>query len=54
MRVIEQIEKHFGRDGVQFLGVSKIIKLENGENRRVAEELLTKNKHKYVINGKNL
>ncbi len=54
LRVIEQIEKHFSKDGVQFLGVSKTIKLENSENRRVAEELLAKHKHKYVINGKNL
>lgn len=34
--------------------MSKIIKLENSENKRIVEDLLIKNKHKYVINKRNL
>lgn len=54
LRVKEQLEKHFEGLKVRFVGVSRVIRLESVENKRIVEEMLVRNKHKYVINKRNL
>jgi hypothetical protein len=53
LRIIKSIESHFARENSEFIGISKSIKAEEHEVRRIMENLLQKREeHKHAMRKK--
>ncbi len=50
LRIIKSVESHFARENSEFIGISKSIKAEEHEVRRIMENLLQKREeHKHAM-----
>ncbi len=50
LRVIKSIEDHFAKDNVEFVGISKCIKADDPQARKIMETRLeTREEHKHVM-----